>query len=273
MEQKLKLFKRSEQYLWTDEHISKEMLIAHLDNRHEGASRKPETIKKTVDWIEKQLPTKAKVLDLGCGPGFYTTMLKERGYQVTGYDINPVSIDYAVKKAQESGAEINYRCLDYLQEDIGRGYDAIIMIYCDFGALIPQEQRLLLEKIKKALKPGGKFIFDVFGEGLGSQKEEDRQWSYEVEKGFWGTQPHFVLEETKHFPKEKVWGDRNIVIEDGQKPKEYITWDQYYFEDEIRILLKNSGFTMMELNDQLIPKNEEGKQVVLFIVSEMLHLE
>ncbi len=268
MEDNLKLFQRSKGHLWTDEHISKEMLKAHLDNRHEGASRKPETIIKTVDWIEKQLTAEAKVLDLGCGPGFYTTMLNERGYGVTGFDINPISIDYAVGKARERGANITYRRLNYLTEDIGTGYDAIIMIYCDFGALVPEEQRALLKKIKDALNPGGKFLFDVFGEGLSRLKEEGRQWSYETEEGFWGVKPHFVLEESKHFSKEKVWGDRNIVMEEGQIPKEYITWDQYYNREEIERLLKDNGFTLIELNDQLIPMKGQGQTVVHFVVSE-----
>ena len=269
MDNDLKLFRRSTKYLWTDPHISKEMLKAHLDPSHNGASRKPETIKKTVDWIDKQLPCKANILDLGCGPGLYTRLLKEKGHQVTGYDINPLSIEYAMDKAQDNGNNIDYQCLDYLKDDIGVDYDAIIMIFCDFGALLPKEQKLLFGKIKKALKPDGRFIFDVFGEGLNDLKEEARHWSYERDEGFWGKHPRFELEESKHFSNEKVWGDRNIIIEDGQKPKEYITWDQYYSEDEINSLLEGNGFVLIELEDQLIPKNKEDREVVLFVVSMM----
>ncbi len=268
MDNNLKLFQRSAKYLWTDPHISKEMLKAHLDPSHDGASRKQETIKKTVDWIDKNLPEKVKILDLGCGPGLYTSLLDERGHRVSGYDINPFSIHYAMKEALKTNSAINYRCLDYLKEDFGTAFDAIIMIYCDFGALIPSEQKLLLKKIKRALQPGGRFIFDVFGEGLNNIKEEHRQWSYETEEDFWGKRPRFELEESKHFKKEKVWGDRNIILEEDRTPKEYITWDQYYSEEEIKDFLRENEFTVIDLNNKLIPGDPEGGDFVRFIVAQ-----
>jgi len=267
MKNEMDLFQRSEQYLWTDDHISKEMLKSHLDRSHEGASRKKETVEKTVEWISTQLPEKGRILDLGCGPGFYTTLLEERGFKVTGIDINAYSITYAIEEAEKRDVVIDYQCLDYLKEDIGSGYDAVMMIYCDFGALIPSEQRTLLEKIKKALKPGGVFIFDVFGEGLNGMKEELRTWEYETEPDFWGNLPRFVLGESTHFAGEKVWGDRHIVLEQEQEPREYITWDQYYTQEEMEDFLGDHGFETLRIANDLIPLNDKGEEVVLFVVS------
>jgi hypothetical protein len=36
----LKLFQKSNEAIWTDEHISKFLLDAHLDETHDAASRK-----------------------------------------------------------------------------------------------------------------------------------------------------------------------------------------------------------------------------------------
>ena len=47
----------------------------------------------------------------------------------------------------EENLPINYFCKDYLSEDIGSGYDAVICIYCDFGALIPTDKKILLDNI------------------------------------------------------------------------------------------------------------------------------
>ena len=66
---------------WDDEHISLQMLNAHLNPNYDGASRKLEFIEKSVDWISKILPSEhyPSVLDIGCGPGLYTERYAKRG--------------------------------------------------------------------------------------------------------------------------------------------------------------------------------------------------
>lgn len=56
-------------------YIAKNMLAAHLDLNNDAASRNLKTIKKTIRWIETKIPKKGRVLDLGCGPGLYSSLL------------------------------------------------------------------------------------------------------------------------------------------------------------------------------------------------------
>ena len=66
------LFEPGEPCFWGDDpHISKSMLKAHLDQAHDGASRKIIEIDKTVHHLISSgfLKTGDRVLDLGCGPG------------------------------------------------------------------------------------------------------------------------------------------------------------------------------------------------------------
>lgn len=67
---------------WDDEHISKGMLEAHLNNTVDSATRNIDFVKKSVSWITTFKGN--KLLDLGCGPGIYTNMLDKEGYDVTG---------------------------------------------------------------------------------------------------------------------------------------------------------------------------------------------
>ena len=64
-------FTPGEPLFWDDPHISKHMLAAHLDPEFEAASRPPQIIDRTVQWLIETLDLKAgdPVLDLGCGPG------------------------------------------------------------------------------------------------------------------------------------------------------------------------------------------------------------
>ena len=46
-------FSPGEPHFWTDPHIARQMLAVHLDPETDAASRRPETIQRTVDWLIK----------------------------------------------------------------------------------------------------------------------------------------------------------------------------------------------------------------------------
>ena len=71
----LQVYQRSKNFIWTDSYIAKNMLAAHLDLNNDATSRNLKTIKKTIRWIETKIPKKGRVLDLGCGPGLYSSLL------------------------------------------------------------------------------------------------------------------------------------------------------------------------------------------------------
>jgi 2-polyprenyl-3-methyl-5-hydroxy-6-metoxy-1,4-benzoquinol methylase len=104
---------------------------------------------------------KMSILDLGCGPGLYTEIMAERGHKVTGIDFSKNSIDYARNEAIRKNLDIKYVNQSYLDLCEENMYDLIMMIFTDFGVLVPQERETLLQNIYRALKPGGTFVFDV----------------------------------------------------------------------------------------------------------------
>jgi hypothetical protein len=67
----------SEKIPWNDPEFSRRMLREHLDQSHNLASRKKEKIEKHLDWIHNSIlkGKPSNVLDLACGPGFYTSGL------------------------------------------------------------------------------------------------------------------------------------------------------------------------------------------------------
>lgn len=71
-----------------DPAFSQRMLENHLSQEHDWASRRQAVIEQQVAWIAGQLPAGARILDLGCGPGFYTRLLAERGFCCTGVDFH-----------------------------------------------------------------------------------------------------------------------------------------------------------------------------------------
>ena len=87
--EKPEIYTKGTATIWTDPHISKQLLAIHLHKEIDLASRRQTTIDQTVSWIiNKTSGKKLNILDLGCGPGLYAEQLAARGHQVTGMDFS-----------------------------------------------------------------------------------------------------------------------------------------------------------------------------------------
>ena len=139
------------------------MLEAHLNPGIDAASRRPETIDRSVKWLIEILELKdgAPILDLGCGPGLYASRFVRAGIEVTGVDYSQRSIDYAINYATKNKLNITYRYQNYLELKDENQYDAALLIYGDFCPLNPEQRTTLLKNIHRASKPSGKFVLDV----------------------------------------------------------------------------------------------------------------
>lgn len=261
----LSLYQRSSHNLWTDPYIAQNMLKAHLDDTHDAASRNSRTIQRTVTWIDAVAEGKRTLIDLGCGPGLYSQAFAARGYTVTGVDISSSSLAYAKQAALVAHKPITYLCQDYVTEPLPGRYDLAVCIYCDFGALISDEQQRFLQHVHASLNDNGLLIFDVFGAGLCKVCQEERTWAYEAGADFWSATPHYVLSEHVHFSAANAWGHRTIILEEDHRPKEYISWDTYYTEAAITTLLARHGFSVEAIQHDLVEENTFTSNDVLFV--------
>ena len=96
--------------LWTNEHTSKKMLEYHLNESIDLSSRNKEFIALSANWIMSHfgIDAETKIADFGCGPGLYTVLFAERNANVTGIDFSKRSIEYARKRANQKGLDIDY---------------------------------------------------------------------------------------------------------------------------------------------------------------------
>jgi len=259
----LRLFHRSKDVLWTDKHISNSMLDAHLDERYDAASRTIQKRTEIINWINSNIKPQSKIIDLGCGPGLYAHELGKSGHNVLGIDFNKTSIDYAIKSKSIKGV-VEYKYCNYIQDSIEGKYNAAMMIYCDFGALIPDEQKLLLNRLDNILENDGVFIFDVFGKEEMKKQKEKRNWYISQGNDFWSKEPYLYMEETKNFEKENTSGRRHYLVNQvNHEIKEYISWDQYYDEGSIKKLMLENGFETKEIKKNLL-NNED----TLFVIAK-----
>ena len=236
-------FTPGEPLFWDDPHISKHLLAAHLDPDVEAASRRPETIERSVAWLVETLGLEAgdAVLDLGCGPGLYASRLARRGLHVTGVDYSRRSIEYATEYAREHNLEVRYRYQNYLTLADEQEYDAVLLIYGDFCVLAPQNRRRLLDNVRRALRPGGTFAFDVSTRAHRARYGVRTGW-YVSDGGFWKPGPHMVLERGFDYPDKSIYLDQYAVVEPDGTLSVYRNWFQDYTPESISGELEASGF-------------------------------
>lgn len=245
-------FTPGEPLFWDDPHISQQMLAFHLDPNTEAASRRPEIIDRSVAWIADTLALRPgdAVLDLGCGPGLYTSRMARRGLTVTGVDYSRRSIAYATQQAREQGLDITYRYQNYLTLTDSAQYKAILLVYGDFCPLSPEQRARLLANVRRALKPGGWFVLDVTTRAHREKHGVRKGW-YVANSGFWRPGLHLVLEHGFDYPEQALWLDEYIVIDHADEEPCRVTiyrnWFQDYTPETIRAELEAGGFSVQSL--------------------------
>lgn len=258
------LWQRSAEPFWDDEHISKGMLEAHLNPDWEAASRKHIDIDRSVTWLKSIIPAGSRILDLGCGPGLYTKRLSDAGYDVTGIDYSKRSIAYA--KSQDAKTEYLYK--NYLEIDFTDMFNAVTLIYCDYAALTPDERQTLVQKVYKALKPGGLFIFDVFSENqFINNKANSTSWTLCKNGGFWSTEPHICLQATYLYENNAVAVDQYVIVRNDEI-KEYLIWDTAYTIPKLTDEVSSLGFSVKSVLDDVCGSPYTGEADTMCFILE-----
>ncbi len=251
--QKPKIYTKGTAVMWVDEYISTQLLETHLNQNIDLASRKGTTISATVEWILNKVPgDKLNILDLGCGPGLYTEKLAEKGHIVTGMDFSSNSIRYARESANRSNLNISYIQQDYLNLEEENKYDLILMIFTDFGVLLPDQRETLLANVYRALKPGGKFLFDVLNENYPLNTSGSKEWELS-EKGFWRNSPYLALTEAFYYEKQKVSLNQHIVIDETGKMEVYRFWIHTFSHADLEEILALHKFDTTECYEHVLP--------------------
>lgn len=254
--QKPELYKKGSAVMWTDPHISKQLLEIHLHPEIDLASRKRSTIESTAEWVLNQTNEEQLIiLDLGCGPGLYSEIFAGKGYSVTGVDFSANSIRYAKEEAERKGLNIVYLNQNYLDLNVPEeAFDMVTLLYTDLGVLNPNERHQLLGNIKKALKPGGIFIFDVLNDKELEMKVSPKSWEA-VDEGFWRPKPYLAISESFLYLKEKVVLSQHIIAEDNTT-EVYRFWTHFFAHEDIKDMLSDSGFKIMSLHEDVLPVSD-----------------
>lgn len=233
--------------LWTDPHTSEQMLIYHLDETVDAASRNHDFINRSADWILShfKLGAGARVADFGCGPGLYAQRLARAGLRVTGIDFSTSSLRYAREKASDERLDIEYIQADYLGFETDRRFNLVMMIMCDFCALSPEQRKVLLHKFCLMLADGGRILLDVYSPRMFDAREENATYALNLLDGFWAPDDYFGFLNTFKYDDERVILDKYTIVE-RNRTRSVFNWLQCFTPSEIENEFAECGLQIIE---------------------------
>ena len=187
-------------------------------------------------YIEKMnLKKGSSFLDCPIGIGRIAIPLAKKGIKITGVDIMPSYLAELSEKASKAKLPIKLFHLDMRKINFENQFDAVGNLWTSFGYFKKESDNMLvLKKLYKALKPGGKFVIQVI----------NRDW---IMKNFasngWSEIAGAKVLEKRNFDFEKsISTSEWIFIKDGQE-KSIETYIRMYSFHEFKQMLEKVGFT------------------------------
>jgi SAM-dependent methyltransferase len=108
------------------------------------------TIAAMLERVE--LPSGARIVDVGCGGGWTSLFLAESGYDVVGYDLVPANVEVARRRAERWGSSATFEVADMEALPPGDAVDGALI----FDALHHSNHQLqVLRSVADRLRPGG----------------------------------------------------------------------------------------------------------------------
>ena len=124
-----------------------------------GTDEGPDQYARWIDDLSRLLGPRARILDLGCGAGVPATkLLVEKNFNVLGIDISRVQIERARRLVPGATFELADMVI---WEHEPATFDAVVSFYALIHVPL-QDQRNLLPKIRRWLRPGG-YLLAIVG--------------------------------------------------------------------------------------------------------------
>jgi len=116
------------------------------------------TVEDSEDALNEE---KNLVVELGCGTGSFTQVMRNLGYDIMGIDMSPEMLNLARQKSADAGLDIMYLEQDMRELDLYCTAGTIVSV-CDSVNYVLEDEEIIetFRLVNNFLYPGGVFIFD-----------------------------------------------------------------------------------------------------------------
>ena len=211
-------------------------------NRYWAEIADSRATEEEIQFIEKSLQPKGRILDLCCGTARHSILLRNRGWSVLGLDISPNLLTIARERAKERGAAFSLVRGDMTHLPFRSGiFTAVINMFTSFGYL-PSEQKDLktLKEIARTLEPQGLFLLDVVNREhlLATFKKKD-----------WGEFPNFYMLEKRTLGAKglRLHSEWTLVDKHSGKVERFNHNLRLYTLPQLRSMVTHAGLTPLKV--------------------------
>ncbi|MEN6449667.1 MAG: class I SAM-dependent methyltransferase [Thermoguttaceae bacterium] len=230
---------------WDDPDFSRRMLREHLSQDHDMASRRTEWIDKQVAWIHEDLlgGKPSSILDLGCGPGFYSHRLAAQGHRCHGIDFGPASIGYA-QQHNPGHSQCTFILGDIRHAPFGGPYDLAMILFGEFNVFAPAEALAILQKVRASLRPEGRLILETQTYEAVEQAGQIATSEQRCESGLFSDQPYHCRTESRWSPNEEATVQTFFVTETANSQTQiYRSTTRAWSDNDLMALLMEARFS------------------------------
>jgi ubiquinone/menaquinone biosynthesis C-methylase UbiE len=163
-----------------------------------------------VEFVEKGLIKRGKVLDLCCGAGTNTVYLAEKGFEVTAIDISRKAIAYAKEKAGHANVKIDFMIQSFVDLSFkDEKFDFVFDMGCFHHVEIVDRPKFITG-VHRVLKKAGNYLLTCFSYKNGPA------WNHFTEKQLISLfSDYFNIREIRHV---------SSIEGDGVKRYFYTVW-------------------------------------------------
>lgn len=206
------------------------------------------------------------VLDLGCGTGNHALPLARRGYRVTGVDLSPQMLACADRKAAGEATELGdgapvFRCGDARSLDLGREFDAVLMMFAVLGYQLANEDvTAALRTVRRHLRPDGLFVCDVwYGPAVLSIQPGDRVKEIPTAGGKVVRAAEGTLDTYRHLCRVR-YRVSHVGVEQAPDECEEIHWMRYFFPQELALFMAQCDLQLVDMRAFDDPERPPGEK-------------
>ena len=117
------------------------------------------------------------VVELGVGTGRIAVPIAADGMQVIGVDSSRGMLDVCARRAALAGVNLDLRVGDLREPPV---HERVPLVICPFRSLLhmqtDDDRRRVLAAVQGLLRPGGRFVFDVFTPGADDIAHTHERW-------------------------------------------------------------------------------------------------
>ena len=221
--------------------------------------------KYVLDAAERFGHPMGKTLDLACGTGTLTLLLRQSGVDVFGIDGSVEMLSEAMQKSLAAGEHILYVCQQMQNLELAENIDTCVCSLDSLNHLTDEgDVRRTFSGVAKYMNPGGLFIFDVNTVYKHREVLADNAFILENEHVFCAWQNFLRKDDIVDISLDFFEEENGVYHRSSEDFSE-----RAYSEEALREMLENAGFEVLAVCSDLSfdpPKPDD--QRIIFIATK-----